>query len=99
MLVVVAWGTWPCSSPSRRSRDFAITGQEGKRQELRELGADEVVLSGETQPGPQGRGWRDIICRPPTQRSRLVPLLRTYERRPLDQMGVADGPIAIDPIR
>jgi 2-desacetyl-2-hydroxyethyl bacteriochlorophyllide A dehydrogenase len=79
---------------------FAITGQESKRQELRELGADEVVLSGhDAGKALQAVGGADIILSTTNsapQISAAFAGLRAGGR--LINMGVADGPIAIDPM-
>jgi 2-desacetyl-2-hydroxyethyl bacteriochlorophyllide A dehydrogenase len=76
----------------------AITGQADKKKELRDLGADEVVLAGD-DPGKalMNAGGADIILST-TNSARHVSLafrgLRPGGR--LVNMGVTDGPIAID---
>ena len=79
---------------------FAITGQADKVKELRELGADEVVLSGDDAgKALVAVGGADIILsttNSATQISAAFGGLRPGGR--LINMGVADGPIAIDPM-
>jgi 2-desacetyl-2-hydroxyethyl bacteriochlorophyllide A dehydrogenase len=79
---------------------FAITGQESKRQELRELGADEVVLSGsDAGKALTAVGGADIILSTTNSAQQISAAfagLRPGGR--LINMGVADGPIAIDPM-
>ena len=79
---------------------FAITGQASKRQELRELGADEVVLAGDDAgKALNAVGGADIILST-TNSARQISAafagLRAGGR--LINMGLADGPIAIDPM-
>lgn len=79
---------------------FAITGQPGKAKELRAFGADEVVVAGD-DPGKAllDAGGADIVLST-TNSSRHVGLavagLRTNGR--LVNMGLTDGPIAVDPM-
>jgi D-arabinose 1-dehydrogenase-like Zn-dependent alcohol dehydrogenase len=78
---------------------FAITGQDNKRQELRSLGADEIVLTGDDV----GRaltavGGADIILSTTNsakQISQAFAGLRPGGR--LVNMGLADGALSIDP--
>jgi len=79
---------------------FAITGQADKRQELRELGADEVVLSGDDAgKALQAVGGADIILSTTNSASQISAAfngLRAGGR--LINMGVADAAIAIQPM-
>jgi D-arabinose 1-dehydrogenase-like Zn-dependent alcohol dehydrogenase len=77
---------------------FAITGQENKKQELRELGADEIVLAGE-EPGSalKAMGGADIILSTTNSAKQIAQAfggLRHSGR--LINMGIPDGPIAVD---
>jgi D-arabinose 1-dehydrogenase-like Zn-dependent alcohol dehydrogenase len=78
---------------------FAITGQADKKQELRELGADEVVLSGEDAGRALSEvGGADIILsttNSPAQIAAAFAGLRPRGR--LVNMGLASGPIPISP--
>ncbi len=79
---------------------FAITGQADKQRELRELGADEVVLSGDDAgKALVAVGGADIILSTTNSAKQISAAfagLRPGGR--LINMGVADGPIAIDPM-
>lgn len=79
---------------------FAITGQPDKRQELRELGADEVVLSGEDAgKALQAAGGADIILSTTNSAAQIAAAfngLRPGGR--LINMGLPDGPLVIDPL-
>ncbi len=79
---------------------FAITGQTDKQKELRELGADEVVLSGDDAgKALLAVGGADIILSTTNSAQQISAAfagLRPGGR--LINMGVADGPIAIDPM-
>jgi D-arabinose 1-dehydrogenase-like Zn-dependent alcohol dehydrogenase len=79
---------------------FAITGQADKRQELRELGADEIVLAGD-DPGKalQAVGGADIILSTTNSARQIAAAfagLRSGGR--LINMGLADAPIPVDPM-
>jgi D-arabinose 1-dehydrogenase-like Zn-dependent alcohol dehydrogenase len=79
---------------------FAITGQADKKQELRELGADEIVLTGDdVGKALSAVGGADIILST-TNSARQIGAafagLRPGGR--LVNMGLADGAIAIDPM-
>ena len=79
---------------------FAITGQASKKKELQELGADEVVLSGD-DPGKSltAAGGADIILSTTNSAKQVGSAfsgLRPGGR--LVNMGVPDGPIPIDPM-
>ena len=79
---------------------FAITGQADKKRELVGLGADEVVLSGD-DPGKALRdaGGADIILSTTNSARQVASAfngLRPGGR--LINMGLTDGPIAIDPM-
>jgi D-arabinose 1-dehydrogenase-like Zn-dependent alcohol dehydrogenase len=79
---------------------FAITGQESKRRELRELGADEVVLSG-TDAGKAllAAGGADIILSTTNSAAQISAAfngLRPNGR--LINMGLPDGALTIDPL-
>jgi D-arabinose 1-dehydrogenase-like Zn-dependent alcohol dehydrogenase len=78
----------------------AITGQADKKKELRELGADEVVLAGD-DPGKSLReaGGADIVLSTTNsgrQISAAFAGLRPGGR--FINMGLPDAPIAIDPM-
>jgi 2-desacetyl-2-hydroxyethyl bacteriochlorophyllide A dehydrogenase len=79
---------------------FALTGQANKKQELRDLGADEVLISGE-EPGKAlvDAGGADVILST-TNSARQVGAaiagLRPGGR--LISMGVTDGPISVDSV-
>jgi D-arabinose 1-dehydrogenase-like Zn-dependent alcohol dehydrogenase len=78
----------------------AITGQADKKQELLDLGADEVVLAGE-DPGKALRdaGGADVILSTTNSARQIVSAfagLRSGGR--FVNMGLPDGPIAIDPM-
>jgi D-arabinose 1-dehydrogenase-like Zn-dependent alcohol dehydrogenase len=79
---------------------FAITGQANKQQELRELGADEVVLAGEdVGKALLAVGGADVILSTTNSARQIASAfggLRPGGR--LVNMGVADGAIAIDPM-
>jgi len=77
---------------------FAITGQAEKAKELRELGADEVIVSGD-DPGKAltAAGGADIILSTTNSARQIASTfngLRPGGR--FVNMGVADGAIAID---
>lgn len=78
---------------------FALTGQAGKREELRKMGADEVLVAGE-DPGKvlADAGGADVILSTTNsarQVSSAFKALRPNGR--LVNMGVTtDGPIALD---
>lgn len=78
---------------------FAITGQEDKRQELRALGADEVVLTGDdVGRSLSAVGGADIVLSTTNsakQISQAFAGLRPGGR--LVNMGLADGALSIDP--
>lgn len=78
---------------------FAITGQAEKKAELRELGADEVVLTGShVGQSLQAVGGADIILSTTNSAAQIAAAfagLRPGGR--LVNMGLADGAIAIDP--
>ena len=78
----------------------AITGQADKAKELRELGADEVVLAGD-DPGKALRdaGGADIVLSTTNSARQIASTfagLRPGGR--FINMGLPDGPIAIDPM-
>jgi D-arabinose 1-dehydrogenase-like Zn-dependent alcohol dehydrogenase len=78
---------------------FAITGREDKKKELRDLGADEVIVAGD-DPGKalSAAGGADIILSTTNSAKQISGAfggLRAGGR--LINMGVCDGPIAIDP--
>jgi D-arabinose 1-dehydrogenase-like Zn-dependent alcohol dehydrogenase len=79
---------------------FAITGQPDKQKELRELGADEVVLSGEDAgKALQAAGGADIILSTTNSAAQIAAAfngLRPGGR--LINMGLPDGPLVIDPL-
>jgi D-arabinose 1-dehydrogenase-like Zn-dependent alcohol dehydrogenase len=79
---------------------FAITGQADKKQELVGLGADEVVLSGDDPGKALGdAGGADIILSTTNSARQVASAfngLRPGGR--LINMGLTDGPIAIDPM-
>jgi len=79
---------------------FAITGQADKRRELQNLGADEVVLTGEdVGKSLQNVGGADVILSTTNsakQISQALSGLRPGGR--LINMGVADGKIEVDPM-
>jgi D-arabinose 1-dehydrogenase-like Zn-dependent alcohol dehydrogenase len=77
----------------------AITGREDKTKELRALGADEVIVSGD-DPGKALReaGGADIVLSTTNSAKQVASTfggMRPGGR--LVNMGVTDGPIAIDP--
>lgn len=76
---------------------FAITGQASKRQELRELGADEVVLAAD-DPGAalKAVGGADIILSTTNSAKQIAQAfggLRHSGR--LINMGITDGPLEV----
>jgi D-arabinose 1-dehydrogenase-like Zn-dependent alcohol dehydrogenase len=79
---------------------FAITGQPDKQKELRELGADEVVLSGaDAGKALQAAGGADIILSTTNSAAQIAAAfngLRPGGR--LINMGLPDGPLVIDPL-
>jgi D-arabinose 1-dehydrogenase-like Zn-dependent alcohol dehydrogenase len=79
---------------------FAITGQESKRRELRELGADEVVLSGaDAGKALLAAGGADIILSTTNSAAQISAAfngLRPNGR--LINMGLPDGALTIDPL-
>jgi D-arabinose 1-dehydrogenase-like Zn-dependent alcohol dehydrogenase len=79
---------------------FAITGQPDKKQELRELGADEIVLAGDDAgKALSAVGGADIILSTTNSAKQISAAfagLRAGGR--LINMGLADGAIAIDPM-
>jgi 2-desacetyl-2-hydroxyethyl bacteriochlorophyllide A dehydrogenase len=78
----------------------AITGQANKKKELAQLGADDVIISGDDiGKALTAAGGADIILSTTNsarQVSQAFNGLRPGGR--LISMGVADGPIAIDPM-
>ncbi len=79
---------------------LAVTGQADKKKELRELGADEVILSGD-DPGQalQAAGGADVILSTTNSAKQIVSAFRGL--RPggrFINMGLPDGAIAIDPM-
>jgi D-arabinose 1-dehydrogenase-like Zn-dependent alcohol dehydrogenase len=79
---------------------FAVTGQENKRAELRSFGADEVVLSGD-DPGKalQDAGGADIILSTTNSAKQIgAALAGLRQGGRLINMGIADGPIPVDPM-
>jgi D-arabinose 1-dehydrogenase-like Zn-dependent alcohol dehydrogenase len=78
---------------------FAITGREDKRKELRDLGADEVIVAGDDIGQVlTAAGGADIILSTTNSAKQIGAAfggLRPNGR--LINMGVADGPIPIDP--
>jgi len=79
---------------------FAITGQADKQQELQQLGADEVVLSGQDAgKALVAVGGADIILSTTNSAKQIsAAFLGLRPGGRLINMGVADGPIAIDPM-
>lgn len=79
---------------------FAITGQADKKKELLALGADEVVVAGENIGAQlQAAGGADIILsttNAPKQIASAIAGLRPDGR--LVNMGIAEGPIPVDPM-
>jgi D-arabinose 1-dehydrogenase-like Zn-dependent alcohol dehydrogenase len=78
----------------------AITGQADKKKELRELGADEVVLAGDN-PGAALRdaGGADIVLSTTNSAKQIASTFTGM--RPggrFINMGLPEGPIAIDPM-
>jgi len=78
----------------------AITSQADKRQELKALGADEVVLAGD-DPGAalSAAGGADIVLSTTNSARHISSAFRGL--RPggrLINMGLADGPITIEPM-
>jgi D-arabinose 1-dehydrogenase-like Zn-dependent alcohol dehydrogenase len=80
---------------------LAITGQENKRDELRALGADEVVLSGDDAGKALSRvGGADIILSTTNSAKQVASaFLGLNAGGRLISMGVADGPLAIPPMQ
>jgi alcohol dehydrogenase/propanol-preferring alcohol dehydrogenase len=77
----------------------ALTGQADKMKELRELGADEVLVSGD-DPGRTLRdiGGVDVILSTTSSARQIASAFRGLRAGGrLVNMGVPDGPIAIDP--
>jgi D-arabinose 1-dehydrogenase-like Zn-dependent alcohol dehydrogenase len=79
---------------------FAVTGQENKRKELLGLGADEVVLAGD-DPGAAltKAGGADVILSTTNSAKQIAQAfsgLRVNGR--MINMGVADGPIQLNPM-
>lgn len=79
---------------------FALTGQAGKKEELRAMGADEVLVSGD-DPGKalSDAGGADVILSTTNSTKQVSSAFRGL--RPggrLVNMGVPDGPISIDPL-
>jgi D-arabinose 1-dehydrogenase-like Zn-dependent alcohol dehydrogenase len=79
---------------------FAVTGQAEKKAELREFGADEVLLSGD-DPGQalQAAGGADIILSTTNSAKQIAAAfagLRPGGR--YVNMGVPDGPLVINPM-
>lgn len=77
---------------------FAITGQAGKAAELRAMGADEVLIGGD-DPGRAlaAAGGADVILSTTNSARQVASAFRAL--RPggrLVNMGVTDGPIAVD---
>jgi D-arabinose 1-dehydrogenase-like Zn-dependent alcohol dehydrogenase len=77
---------------------FAITGQADKKQELRELGADEVVMSGDDAgKALTAVGGADIILSTTNSAKQIAAAFGGLRPRGrLINMGITDGPIAID---
>jgi 2-desacetyl-2-hydroxyethyl bacteriochlorophyllide A dehydrogenase len=79
---------------------FAITGREDKRKELKALGADEVILAGD-DPGKAltEAGGADVILSTTNSAAQISAAFSGLRYRGrLISMGVADGPIAINPL-
>lgn len=78
---------------------FALTGQAGKRDELRRMGADEVLVGGE-DPGKvlADAGGADVILSTTNSARQVASALQALRPRGrLVNMGVTtDGPIAVD---
>ncbi|WP_394824012.1 alcohol dehydrogenase catalytic domain-containing protein [Pendulispora albinea] len=77
---------------------FAITGKPDKRAELLELGADEVVVSGD-DPGKAllDAGGADIVIATTSSAKQIGSAFNGLRPRGrLVSTGVADGPVAID---
>ncbi len=78
---------------------FALTGQAGKRDELRRMGADEVLVAG-ADPGKAlaAAGGADVILSTTNSARQVASALQGLRPRGrLVNMGVTtDGPIAVD---
>jgi len=79
---------------------FALTGQAAKKEELRRMGADEVLVAGE-DPGKalSDAGGADVILSTTNSAKQVASAFRSL--RPggrLINMGVTDGPIPLDPM-
>jgi D-arabinose 1-dehydrogenase-like Zn-dependent alcohol dehydrogenase len=80
---------------------FALTGQAGKKEELRKMGADEVLVAGD-DPGKalSDAGGADVILSTTNSSKQVGSAFRAL--RPggrLVNMGVTtDGPIAVEPM-
>jgi len=79
---------------------FALTGQADKSAELRALGADEVLVTGD-DPGSVLRdaGGADVILSTTNSARQIAAAIKGL--RPdgrLVNMGLPDGPVAIDPM-
>jgi len=79
---------------------LALTGKADKKQELQQLGADEVVLTGDdVGKALSAAGGADIILSTTNSAQQVGAALAGL--RPggrLVNMGLADGPIAVDPM-
>ncbi|HEY6478156.1 MAG TPA: alcohol dehydrogenase catalytic domain-containing protein [Polyangia bacterium] len=79
---------------------FAVTGQADKKAELKELGADEVLLAGD-DPGKalQDAGGADVILSTTNSAKQIAAAfagLRPQGR--FVNMGVPDGPLVLNPM-
>src|SRR5262249_17689580 len=77
---------------------FALTGQADKRAELRELGADEVLVTGD-DPGATLRdaGGADVVLSTTNSARQIGAVMKGL--RPggrLINMGLPDGPLVVD---
>jgi len=78
----------------------ALTGQAGKKEELRKMGADDVLVSGD-DPGKvlSDAGGADVILSTTNSSKQVGSAFRAL--RPggrLVNMGVTEGPITVDPM-
>jgi 2-desacetyl-2-hydroxyethyl bacteriochlorophyllide A dehydrogenase len=79
---------------------FAITGQAEKKKELLALGADEVIVAGD-DPGKalNAAGGADVVLSTTNSARQIASAFNGLRRGGrLINMGVADAPIAIDPM-
>jgi D-arabinose 1-dehydrogenase-like Zn-dependent alcohol dehydrogenase len=79
---------------------FALTGQPGKREELIRMGAAEVLVSGD-DPGKvlADAGGADVILSTTNSARQVASALKGLRSNGrLVNMGIADGPIAVDPM-